>query len=157
MEEHHRPRPAGEVRDDGDRHGLVEPPDRSSSPARYAQRPPAVDSPSAPLKWASVQRMPPYRAWRTTYSLWTLTFLPSGQLRTGQKAFFIPVFFSGDLGRQVRRRGTTRTHVLGRVPPSVAAAYIQTKSTIDKSFPPRFPEPFKANISRRDSRCGGRG
>ena len=40
---HHRPHSAGEVRDDGDWHGPVQPPDRSS-PARYEQRPPAVSS-----------------------------------------------------------------------------------------------------------------
>uniref|UniRef100_A0A9L0T527 Acyl-CoA synthetase family member 3 n=1 Tax=Equus caballus TaxID=9796 RepID=A0A9L0T527_HORSE len=34
VEEHHRPHSAGEVRDDGDRHGPVQPPDRSP-PARF--------------------------------------------------------------------------------------------------------------------------
>ena len=50
---HHRPHFAGTVRDDGDRHGAVQPSDHSAR-ARYEQHLPAVSSPlpRAP-RWAS--------------------------------------------------------------------------------------------------------
>lgn len=97
---HHRPHFAGTVRDDGDRHGAVQPSDHSAR-ARYEQHLPAVSSslPRAP-RWASPTGPENYLGvlarWLWPIPLWALTFLPSGQSGTGEKGVPYTVSFPGD-------------------------------------------------------------